>query len=293
MSSENGAYRWWENYLVRYLMPSIAGAVIVNWLASIGGPDFKKLLLLDAVSGSGLQTNTVVLLFLYGNLFCYISSYPILGFHVTRVIDFEKGEWKPRLIDGYISTLLLAVTVLILSINTNENCYLTSRVLPCFAVFLFIGAQLYRIHLALQQISFKGLTGTISKLYAYAYVLSRRRGFVEETKTRQINTDQLNEDTGETFDEESEWHNRSIWRRELIDSYRHMREHGNSAFIFLLELTLAGLCYLFLIAFKDNGIYFQLSVLGVLFAVWALPAMFIHFVGQHIERRFSRYDIRL
>jgi len=30
MSNENGTYRWWENYLVRYLMPSIAGAAIVN-----------------------------------------------------------------------------------------------------------------------------------------------------------------------------------------------------------------------------------------------------------------------
>ena len=111
MSTENGAYRWWENYLVRYLMPSIAGAAIVSWLVASGHPDIKKLLLLE-LGSQELQAPTLVLLFLYGNLFCYISSYPILGFHITRVIDFEQGVWHRKAWDGYLSTFALACLVL-------------------------------------------------------------------------------------------------------------------------------------------------------------------------------------
>lgn len=288
MSTENGAYRWWENYLVRYLMPSIAGAAIMNWLFA-GYPDIRKLLLLE-VGNRGLQAPTLVLLFLYGNLFCYISSYPILGFHVTRVVDFERGVWRRRAWDGYVSTLVLAALVLILGVVANGNSCV-NRTLPFAAALVFTALQLYRIKLALGTVTFDGLLGSVSKIYAYAYALSRRRGIAEEIKTtKQAAKDQEDQDTGDKFDEETEWQKRSIWRREFIDTYRHMREHGNSAFIFILELTLAGLCYLLLTAYRYEHAAFQLSLLGILFAIWAIPAMFVHFVGQHIERRFSWYD---
>ena len=103
MSNESGATRWWENYLVRYLMPSIAGVAIVAWLTSIAGHELKALLLIELGDG-GLQSPTLLTIFLYGNLFCYISSYPILCFHVTRVIDFRKDWYSNILLNGYIST---------------------------------------------------------------------------------------------------------------------------------------------------------------------------------------------
>lgn len=289
MSTENGAYRWWENYLVRYLMPSIAGAAIVSWLVGAGHSDLKKLLLLE-LGSQGLQAPTLVLLFLYGNLFCYISSYPILGFHVTRVIDFEQGNWCRRAWDGYVSTLVLAGIVLLLSVlGDGSSC--VSRALPFAAALAFGGFQLYRIRLALVAVTFDGLTGPVSKIFAYAYALSKCRGVAEELRiTKQSTKDQEDQDTGDKFDEETEWQKRSVWRREFIDTYRHMREHGNSAFIFVLELTLAGLCYLLLVAYRSESASFQLSLLGILFALWAIPAVFIHLVGQHIERRFSWYD---
>jgi hypothetical protein len=154
MSTESGAYRWWENYLVRYLMPSIAGAAIVNWLATNADPDFKKLLLID-VGASGLQPPTLILLFLYGNLFCYVSSYPILGFHVTRVIDFERGLWRRCFWDGYVSTILLAIIVLFASIGISE-CNSVSRAIPFTLVLAFTCLQLYRIYLALDDVTFDG-----------------------------------------------------------------------------------------------------------------------------------------
>lgn len=300
MSAESGAYRWWENYLVRYLMPSIAGAIVINWLVTIAGCDFRHLLLLD-VGKDGLQTQTLVLLFLYGNLFCYVSSYPILGFHVTRVIDFESGKWKRSpLVDGYILTLILSIIVFFTSFNIGNNCFY--QLAPYVLVSIFSGLQIYRIYLGMEHVSFEGLTGQVSKIFAYTYSISRRRGVVEETVTtkqasknqqasqnRQVNQNQDDKE-GDVFDEEKEWQKKSQWRREVVDSYRHMREHGNSSFIFVLEITLAGLCYSILVANEEKEALLKLASIGVLLVIWALPAMFVHFIGQHIERRFSWYD---
>src|SRR4051812_36415777 len=107
MSAESGTTRWWENYLPRYLMPSIAGVAIVNWLTSYVGDGLRMMLSLPPI-GQSVDGASLTLLFLYGNLFCYIASYPVLVFHATRVIDFRKGRWPGRpLSDGYLGTVIL------------------------------------------------------------------------------------------------------------------------------------------------------------------------------------------
>lgn len=291
MSTENGAYRWWENYLVRYLMPSIAGAVIVNWLVTLGGAELRTLLLLG-VETKEIRSSTLLLLFLYGNLFCYIASYPILGFHVTRVIDFDGSTWTPSVWDGYVSTLIIASLVLLFSlIGLEGSC--AGRILPFAITMLFVGAQLYRIKLSFNQVTIGGITGPVAKVFAYPYALSRRRGIAEELWIEKSSTkDQEDEETGEKFNEESERQKRKVWRRDFVDTYRHMREHGNSAFIFILELVLAGLCFLIISAYQTESATIKLSLIGLLLGLWAMPAIFIHLAGQHIERRFSWYDRR-
>ena len=58
MSQEYGTTRWWENYLVRYLMPSIAGVAIVNWLCSYAGNGLRLLLFLP-VAGERLDATSL------------------------------------------------------------------------------------------------------------------------------------------------------------------------------------------------------------------------------------------
>ena len=67
-----------------------------------------------------------------------------------------------------------------------------------------------------------------------------------------------------------------------------MREHGNSAFIFLLELILAGLVYC-IVSKECLTASYQLSAIGVLLGIWAIPAVIVHLVGQYLERRFSQF----
>ena len=119
MNNESGATRWWENYLVRYLMPSIAGAAIVAWLTSIAGHEMKALLFIE-FGDQGLQSPTLLIIFLYGNLFCYIASYPILCFHVTRVIDFGKNPCSSIVLNGYFSTIALGIIALAIYIFVQQ-----------------------------------------------------------------------------------------------------------------------------------------------------------------------------
>ena len=57
--------RWWEGYLVRYLMPSIASAAIILWMAS-ASPEAAAILLLPKTVDQ-LQAPELILLLLYAN----------------------------------------------------------------------------------------------------------------------------------------------------------------------------------------------------------------------------------
>lgn len=284
MNGQASSTRWWENYLVRYFMPSIAGTAIVSWLASIAGPQFRALLLLPS-SAQQLDGATLALLFLYGNLFCYIASYPVLCFHVTRVLDFASKvvSWPASFRDGYIVTIVVGGLTLVASVKLDGQ----DRVTAAFGIVsVFVISQISRLWSVVVngRISVTGLKDDVSPAFGFAYALARRRGVaeesVEDTKSGDITNDVIER-------------SRTIrWRSELMDTYRHLREHGNSAFIFVLEIILAALCYSVIDGMSWSPEK-QLSALGILFAIWALPSMFVHLLGQHLERRFSWYDQRL
>jgi hypothetical protein len=269
MAAKSGTTRWWENYLPRYLMPSIAGIAIVNWLSSYGGNDLRSLLSLPS-RGTPIDTASLTLLFLYGNLFCYIASYPVLVFHATRVMDSSDGKWPKYLVlDGYILAVVLVGCVFAFHFVPPE-----CRYWPAFTT-AFVVAALQFVRLGIvssHQFSVRGHEDPVSEPYFYAYVLAHRRTLPAEKPS------------AETDDKK--------WREEFVESYRHLREHGNSAFIFLLELTLATLAYCVITKPGQSSTH-QLGALGLLFAVWAVPSIFVHLLAQQLERRFSRYDLKI
>ena len=272
MRSDGGAKRWWDDYLVRYFMPTIAGVAIVIWLGDIAGKDFQELLLLPKTT-SKINTSTLILLLLYGNLFCYVASYPILSFHATRVLDFKGSTWRRSCLDGYKATTVLSLAVLLISF-----CFpIGWRYYLAFLLTIaFSGIQLRRICKGLKpKFVFQGLRKDVSPVYDYAYAVAKRRSFLEETTSEDLTNDKRRN---------------MQWRGELMETYRHLREHGNSGFIFLLELTLAGLIYCILVnnAHSESR---QLSEIGILLALWAFPAVYVHLVAQHLERSFTHYEL--
>jgi hypothetical protein len=163
--------------------------------------------------------------------------------------------------------------------------------LPFCAVLVvaFVGIQLLRLRFCLKHQSVKGLKGKTSLLYGYVYCLSMRRGVIEKTVSSSI---KQKGDREEFSPEELKEQEVSCWQKEVVETYRHMREHGNSAFIFFLELVLAAMCYV-VVSTDYFSAHRKLAMLGVLFAIWALPAVSVHLLGQTVERRFSIFDRKL
>ena len=216
----------------------------------------------------------------------------MLVFHATRVIDFSDGRWQAQpLLDGYITTVVLAAFAFsVFHWATPESRYW----LAFLTVVGFVVIEFTRMGLVFfRRIEVRGTSGTVSPAYGYAYALARRRGIPAKQETTEVpppsqqatNTDDLDDEGLTTI-------RRDAWRQEYMDTYRHLREHGNSAFIFLLEIVPASLA--FCIVTKPGQLPAQqLGAIGILFAVWAVPAVFVHLLGQHLERRFSHFDRRV
>ncbi len=212
---EGTSNRWWENYLVRYLMPSIAGVVIVSWLSDIAGPYFRTLLFLPAPPNS-LDASALTLLFLYGNLFCYIASYPVLCFHASRVLDhgLPRLRWV-RWLDAYLATLLVGVAALVTATGAWNHRVEIAFIL----VFVFSAFQCLRLALALgTRLKVRGLDNPVSPMFGFAYALARRRGVIEEVRTEkstQAASDGVAVLNNPESDEQIDTQQVIKWRREL------------------------------------------------------------------------------
>jgi hypothetical protein len=86
---------------------------------------------------------------------------------------------------------------------------------------------------------------------------------------------------------------RATSQTDIIESYRHLREHGNSFAIVLCEILLAGLLYAIIYAAggaSPTSGYVESYAAGLLL-LWILPASLVWLAGTLIERRFSGFQI--
>lgn len=283
MENEAAANRWWESYLVRYLMPSIAGVAIVWWLACPTG-GMSATLRIPGLSG-GLGWPSLALVLLYGNLFCYVASLPILVFHATRSADVTAANEEHRRRANYhlasLALLALSAALARWAAGTSAGCYLAFGAALAFGAF-----QAKRLHAVVAPLGRLGVLRSepqsgvalqeATRAYAYAYSLSRRRGIPNQK---------------ERPPQGAAPRRKTKWRKDLVETYRHMREHGNAAFILVLEVALAGLT---MCAVSKPGLSGrqQIAVAGVLFALWAAPSLGVHWLAEAIEARFSRFADR-
>lgn len=245
----NSGTRWWEFYTIRYGMGAVIGGVLFAALCR----DTPALRTLFSLPKEGSVTGAELgLLAAYGLTYCYIASAPILVFHTARFgftcrSSIKRCSKAELCILGLLATIILAT--------------------GCFSAAA-LGNKPDNEH---------GLLA-ISVCFAYI-VLILLEGACIWLSLRNV---QAMFDFYQKLAEK-----RELAQGEIVDSYRHLREHGNSFFIVTLELLLAVILYSI---GKTVPNHWQLTVYMCVIAAWLAPAAFVWLVSTSLERQFlERY----
>ncbi|MBB2918197.1 hypothetical protein [Cupriavidus alkaliphilus] len=241
MADTTGNGRWWEFYAVRYGMGTVIGAAIVFQLFK-GNPNLTPLLF-GADKGE-LDGIKLAILAGYGLTFCYLASAPILVFHAGRFF-FISSE--------------LPVT------GQPKLC-----VLRWIFWFVFVASGICMMIFVPGQWAITGADSLVlllvllviwSQVIVVIALLSKHRfAFQRYASLAKARGD---DDKGG-----------------IIESYRHLREHGNSFFIVALELLLgAGFGVL---SMSQGSLY----AYGTLLVLWFTPAAFVWLAATLLERNF-------
>lgn len=237
--SEKNENRWWENYLVRYLVPSIAGMFILMWLNKNTGCKLEEYLpMLKLTNGKDFDTASLTGWLLFGTLYCYIASYPVLVFHAIRI--------RLSLCRIVIISLFILVP-LILTCLFSINIF--GMVIIFIAEIVFSYFQSYHLYKTAK-----------CKGYTYMAYLARVKNGEKDVN----------------------------YIKEITDSYKHLREHGNTALIILLEISLASLLY-FSLHFERENEFMDFSIVSIILIIWVFPAALVYFYGHLLERKFSGF----
>jgi len=199
---------------------------------------------------SNLAVGPHTLLAAYGLVYCYIASAPVLVFHAGRFL-LKLGTTSRTRIKWLGLCLFLPVVVAIVTHVLSSSRPAAERVLY-FGSFSALAAILWLQVVVVYRTLFNN-----TELYSfYARLAARREEAIGEIK----------------------------------DSYRHLREHGNSFFIVFLEGVLALVLFgaTTLTPFSLGAISVTANaVVLVILVAWILPSVFVWVIATVLERRFS------
>jgi hypothetical protein len=256
--------RWWEFYFVRYAIGTLVGAFVVNQIVRLS-PSLREALLFGL--GAEPTVPRATLLMGYGLLLCYIASVPILVLHAARfaighgpslakVSQSKPGklfaQWRWLLC--WIFAAFAALLIMTIAMGVARNAE---------AEGFLLGLILWAVLIVL----------TMEYVTAFVMLVYNDRvyaGMKRLAEARAVNDD----------------------RGGFIESYRHLREHGNSLFIVGLEVVL-GAALIGLIRVIENDVtvhdkLFECTRWGViLLTAWMLPGIAVWFLGSIVERRFA------
>jgi hypothetical protein len=210
--------------------------------------------LLFSTNGSSFNGARLGLLAAYGLTYCYITSAPILVLHAGRFL-WEPTQKNDISLYWWWSLLLLCLVMFLAvdySCHAQAHVYLTPFFFNMATIVLVLGVGI-PLYIATQAI------GRIEDMYDFYEILNLRR---------------------------------TSAKGEIIDSYRHLREHGNSFFIVFLEIVFALLLFAAgkyeSVMLKDEMTQTYLVASYVAIALlWTFPAVMVWFIAQAFERRFS------
>lgn len=257
------SHRWWEFYLIRYALGTVVGAICVYYTLHILGPDAKSLWLMQpkisrehidalveickynkqaclpqaklAHDLEGFNFQQLILLGIYGLAFNYFASAPILVWHALRYQLFNTCEKKDV---SCCSKWLLRVIynlILLTVVSVSLNSTLKYKWFDIAIIVMIL------IYISMQVVMI----------------------FLESSKKSGL------------YDFYVQLHQARRYPRVDLDSYKHLREHGNAFLIVIHNVML-----LAVILSLNNTI----GVTGVMLALfWIFPAAYIYFLAHGIE----------
>lgn len=240
--------RWWEFYFVRYFVGTAIGAIVVLFLATSNSPVFvtqgEVASILKSLKPANFESGYIAVLATVGLAFCYIASSPVLVLHATRGSLLKiRTSCNVRLI------IIFSVIVLTLSSAQSYVLWLALRIkgdpwashdFYAGTAFLFFVSFIFAGQLFLLWLSFSGREKNAFEYYDH---LVKKRAATQGAG------------------------------QEYMESYRHLREHGNAFFIVLLELLLGA------------ALFYSPVPWAVLLMLWIFPAAGVWFFGTLLESR--------
>lgn len=242
--NENNNGHWWEFYGVRYAQGTVVGAMIVFFLFS-RNEALKNILFIPS-EPKDFGMPHLILLAVYGLAYCYIASAPILIMHAGRGLLF-KSTTNTNVYSGWRTRLFFIFTPPIISIVVYQYMYGDDELntLKCLALFIYVMLISFQLTML-----YSIFYGSWKKTIDYYLVTISKRNQHKESG--------------------------------YIESYKHIREHGNSFLIVTFQFFLA--CPIFIFVSQpeisnENAVR-HLSLI-VLF--WIMPAATIWLFGNKLE----------
>lgn len=273
----NVSTSWFENYVIRYLIGTIIGFMCsVLTLAAIHDPNNLQTPLIESIRRlkNGEISSTLFLIFsVLGFLYCYISSTPITIIHAARMLGaLPARPWlKPR--TWWLSWwLLLVISIAALVVLSLFRLSFPGIGLLAFIPALYIVFAQWAPLLATLQSSGKINQG---KIYTTLHRAFNEGKCIDSGKFSKYYVALARKRT------------QSDAAKDLRSSYSHLREHSNSIFIVLLEISLAalivGLCLL-----MDNVNWEARAVaVVILLLIWMTPTVFVWGIANSLEEALS------
>lgn len=240
--------RWWEFYFVRYFVGTALGAIVVLFLATADSPVFTSqgelATILKTLKPEKFESGYIAVLATVGLAFCYIASAPILVLHAVRGSLLRVRSCTNWKLIAFLSVVVIAMSgaqgyVLWLALRIKGNPWVSQDFYAGTAFLLFVSVifvgQLFLLWLA--------IFGREQHAFEYYDQLVQRRASASNAGN------------------------------EYVESYRHLREHGNAFFIALLELLLGA------------ALFYSPVPWAVILILWIFPAAGVWLFGTLLESR--------
>lgn len=258
MSTQNDS-RWWEFYGVRYAMGTVIGALIVYYIFKPNVYLSELLFLPKDTANFGMAH--LVLLAAYGMAYCYIASAPILIMHAGRAF-----LWQPVRENNWRKTANRLGIVIAPAVLVGEFFWLISSA-ENFVELLYQSAA---VTVFMLMLSFQAVLLIRIFLKSAQYTGQYYLKLIEQREQEDM--------------------------RSFVESYRHLREHGNSFLIVCFEFWLGFVISAFTNAerFTNSSIHSDGAVRNLLLILllWVIPASGIWFFGNKLEHRLAQGQLK-